>query len=92
MKKFRDFAMLAVIAGLAGYQGRQLHIYAASSRRRSPRQRKTRDLVTVAMRRLPKLPNWLRPAVPSSSKIAPSATAAMPAAEKLAPTSPDRSW
>jgi cytochrome c oxidase cbb3-type subunit 3 len=31
MKRFRDFAMLAAIAGLAAYQGRQLHIYAASS-------------------------------------------------------------
>src|SRR6202451_456639 len=31
MKRFRDFAMLATIAGLAAYQGRQLHIYAASS-------------------------------------------------------------
>ena len=30
MKRFRDFAMLAVIAGLAAYQGRQLHIYAAT--------------------------------------------------------------
>jgi cytochrome c oxidase cbb3-type subunit III len=30
MKAFRDFAMLAAIAGLAAYQGRQLHIYAAS--------------------------------------------------------------
>src|ERR1700723_3181091 len=31
MKRFRDFAILAAIAGLAAYQGRQLHIYAASS-------------------------------------------------------------
>jgi cytochrome c oxidase cbb3-type subunit 3 len=30
MKKFRDFAFLAAIAGLAAYQGRQLHIYAAT--------------------------------------------------------------
>src|SRR6202451_3848650 len=30
MKRFRDFAMLATIAGVAAYQGRQLHIYAAS--------------------------------------------------------------
>ncbi len=30
MKAFRGFAILAVIAGLAAYQGRQLHIYAAS--------------------------------------------------------------
>jgi cytochrome c oxidase cbb3-type subunit III len=30
MKAFRDFAMLAAIASLAAYQGRQLHIYAAS--------------------------------------------------------------
>ncbi len=30
MKKFRDLAFLAAIAGLAAYQGRQLHIYAAS--------------------------------------------------------------
>src|SRR6202012_2729553 len=30
MKKFRDLAILAAIAGLAAYQGRQLHIYAAS--------------------------------------------------------------
>src|ERR1700722_15948354 len=29
MKKFRDLAFLAAIAGLAAYQGRQLHIYAA---------------------------------------------------------------
>ncbi len=31
MKKFRDLAFLAAIAALAAYQGRQLHIYAASS-------------------------------------------------------------
>jgi cytochrome c oxidase cbb3-type subunit 3 len=31
MKRFRDFAFLAMIAGFAAYQGRQLHIYAASS-------------------------------------------------------------
>src|SRR6202167_4434102 len=31
MKRFRDFAILAAIAGVAAYQGRQLHIYAASS-------------------------------------------------------------
>src|ERR1700735_3270907 len=31
MNRFRDFAILAAIAGLAAYQGRQLHIYAASS-------------------------------------------------------------
>jgi cytochrome c oxidase cbb3-type subunit 3 len=30
MKKFRDLAFLASIAGLAAYQGRQLHIYAAT--------------------------------------------------------------
>src|SRR5258708_5974836 len=30
MKKFRDLAFLAAIAGLAAYQGRQLHIYAAT--------------------------------------------------------------
>ena len=30
MKKFRKLALLAVIAGLAAYQGRQLHIYAAT--------------------------------------------------------------
>jgi cytochrome c oxidase cbb3-type subunit 3 len=30
MKKFRDLAFLAGIAGLAAYQGRQLHIYAAT--------------------------------------------------------------
>jgi cytochrome c oxidase cbb3-type subunit 3 len=30
MKKFWDLAFLAVVAGLATYQGRQLHIYAAS--------------------------------------------------------------
>src|SRR6202453_1796497 len=30
MKKFRDLALLAAIAALAAYQGRQLHIYAAS--------------------------------------------------------------
>ena len=30
MKKFRDLALLAAIAGLAAYQGRQLHIYAAT--------------------------------------------------------------
>jgi len=30
MKKFRDLAILAAIAGLAAYQGRQLHIYAAT--------------------------------------------------------------
>ncbi|MDX6457174.1 MAG: hypothetical protein QOE55_871, partial [Acidobacteriaceae bacterium] len=29
MRKFRDLAFLAAIAGLAAYQGRQLHIYAA---------------------------------------------------------------
>src|SRR5271154_7095450 len=31
MKRFRDVAMLAAIAGLAAYQGRQLHIYAATN-------------------------------------------------------------
>jgi cytochrome c oxidase cbb3-type subunit III len=31
MKRFRDLALLAAIAGLAGYQGRQLHIYAAQA-------------------------------------------------------------
>src|SRR6202522_1648145 len=31
MKRFRDVAMLAAIAGLAAYQGRQLHIYAAQA-------------------------------------------------------------
>jgi cytochrome c oxidase cbb3-type subunit III len=31
MKRFRDLAFLAAIAGLAAYQGRQLHIYAASN-------------------------------------------------------------
>jgi len=31
MKRFRDVAMLATIAGLAAYQGRQLHIYAAQA-------------------------------------------------------------
>jgi cytochrome c oxidase cbb3-type subunit 3 len=31
MKKFRDLAFLAAIAGLAAYQGRQLHIYAATA-------------------------------------------------------------
>jgi cytochrome c oxidase cbb3-type subunit III len=31
MNKFRDFAFLAAIAGLAAYQGRQLHIYAATA-------------------------------------------------------------
>jgi cytochrome c oxidase cbb3-type subunit 3 len=30
MKKFRDLALLAAIGGLAAYQGRQLHIYAAT--------------------------------------------------------------
>ncbi|MDT7817377.1 MAG: hypothetical protein QOJ42_7293 [Acidobacteriaceae bacterium] len=30
MRKFRDLAFLAAIAGLAAYQGRQLHIYAAT--------------------------------------------------------------
>jgi cytochrome c oxidase cbb3-type subunit 3 len=30
MKKFRELALLAAIAGLAAYQGRQLHIYAAT--------------------------------------------------------------
>jgi cytochrome c oxidase cbb3-type subunit III len=30
MKRFRDLAILAAIAGLAAYQGRQLHIYAAT--------------------------------------------------------------
>jgi cytochrome c oxidase cbb3-type subunit 3 len=30
MKKFRDLAFLAAIAGLAAYQGRQLHIFAAT--------------------------------------------------------------
>src|ERR1700679_522558 len=30
MNKFRDLAILAAIAGLAAYQGRQLHIYAAT--------------------------------------------------------------
>jgi cytochrome c oxidase cbb3-type subunit 3 len=30
MRKLRDLAFLAVIAGFAAYQGRQLHIYAAS--------------------------------------------------------------
>ena len=30
MKKFRDLAFLAAIAALAAYQGRQLHIYAAT--------------------------------------------------------------
>jgi cytochrome c oxidase cbb3-type subunit 3 len=30
MKRFRDLAFLAAIAGLAAYQGRQLHIYAAT--------------------------------------------------------------
>jgi cytochrome c oxidase cbb3-type subunit 3 len=30
MKKLRDLAFLAAIAGLAAYQGRQLHIYAAT--------------------------------------------------------------
>jgi cytochrome c oxidase cbb3-type subunit 3 len=30
MNKFRDLAFLAAIAGLAAYQGRQLHIYAAT--------------------------------------------------------------
>lgn len=30
MKRFRDFAVLAAIAGLAAYQGRQLDIYAAT--------------------------------------------------------------
>ena len=30
MKRFRDLAFLAAIATLAAYQGRQLHIYAAS--------------------------------------------------------------
>lgn len=30
MKRFRDLAIVAAIAGLAAYQGRQLHIYAAS--------------------------------------------------------------
>jgi cytochrome c oxidase cbb3-type subunit III len=30
MKKFRDLAVLAAIAGLAAYQGRQLHLYAAT--------------------------------------------------------------
>jgi cytochrome c oxidase cbb3-type subunit III len=30
MKRFRDLALLAAIAALAAYQGRQLHIYAAS--------------------------------------------------------------
>jgi cytochrome c oxidase cbb3-type subunit 3 len=30
MKKFRDLAFLAAIAGVAAYQGRQLHIYAAT--------------------------------------------------------------
>jgi cytochrome c oxidase cbb3-type subunit 3 len=30
MKRFRDLAILAAIAALAAYQGRQLHIYAAS--------------------------------------------------------------
>ena len=31
MKKLRDFAFVAAIAGVAAYQGRQLHIYAASA-------------------------------------------------------------
>jgi cytochrome c oxidase cbb3-type subunit 3 len=31
MKKFRDFAFLAAVASLAAYQGRQLHIYAATA-------------------------------------------------------------
>jgi len=30
MKKFRELALLAAIAGLAAYQGRQMHIYAAT--------------------------------------------------------------
>jgi cytochrome c oxidase cbb3-type subunit III len=30
MKSFRNFALLAAVAGLAAYQGRQLHIYAAT--------------------------------------------------------------
>src|SRR6202046_3960245 len=30
MKSFRNFALLATVAGLAAYQGRQLHIYAAT--------------------------------------------------------------
>ncbi|MGC2404211.1 MAG: c-type cytochrome [Acidobacteriaceae bacterium] len=31
MRKFRDLALLGAIAGLAAYQGRQLHLYAATS-------------------------------------------------------------
>jgi cytochrome c oxidase cbb3-type subunit 3 len=30
MKSFRNFALLAAVAGLAAYQGRQLHIYAST--------------------------------------------------------------
>ena len=41
MKKFGKLALLAVIAGLAAYQGRQLHIDAATGQ--APATTKMRD-------------------------------------------------
>ncbi len=82
MKKFRDFAFLAATAGLAAYQGRQLHIYAATGQAPATTQNAgpTHGGIRSAfLRRLP-------PAVPFSSRIAPSVTAAMPVAEKPVPT------
>ncbi len=42
-------AFLAAIAGLAAYQGRQLHIYAATGQAPAAPQRKTLDPPTAAM-------------------------------------------
>ena len=36
MKNFKEFALVAAIAGVAAYQGRQLHIYAASQAPATP--------------------------------------------------------
>jgi cytochrome c oxidase cbb3-type subunit III len=36
MKKFRDLAFLAAVAGVAAYQGGQLHVYAASGQAPAP--------------------------------------------------------
>ena len=58
----------------------------------APQPRKTQGLLTAAMRPPAQMPKQRPPAVPSSSRIAPFVTAAMPVAEKRVPTSPGPSW
>ena len=90
MTKFRKLALLAAIAGLAAYQGRQLHIYAATGQ--APATTQNAGPSHGADTTHPSDAAASPPAVPCFSRIAPFVTAATPGAGKRVPTSPVPSW